>query len=199
VVGRAIEGMTQPFPASVVDACRRLRALGRERGMPVTAWLLAVDVSTQQMWLADRSGPLRDFSVSTSNKGLGSRMDSWQTPPGWHRVAQRIGRGRPLGSVYSSRRFTGEILPPRMWKGREGDKILSRILWLEGLESGTNRGGKVDSRTRYIYIHGTNHEHRLGSPASNGCIRMGNRDIGALFDEVAGRPVWCWIGERQAG
>jgi lipoprotein-anchoring transpeptidase ErfK/SrfK len=163
--------------------------------MPGSAWLLVVDVTPQRLWMVNRSGPVRAFAVSTSERGLGTQMHSLKTPGGWHRVAQRIGKGRPPGSVFSSRRFTGEVLASRMWAGANSDdKILSRILWLEGLEPGLNRDGDVDSRARFIYLHGTNHEDRLGTPASKGCIRMGNHDIVALFDEVTGRAVWCWIG-----
>lgn len=89
----------------------------------------------------------------------------------------------------------GQVLPPAKWRdGGDADLILSRILWLDGLEPGVNKGGTVDSRARYIYLHGTNHEQLLGTPASHGCIRMANRDIAAFFRMVRSRPVFVAIG-----
>ena len=110
-----------------------------------------------------------------------------RTPPGWHRIHARIGEGAPSGAVFVSREATGD-----RWKGEPeaADLILTRILTLEGLEDGVNRGPGHDSLERYIYIHGTNHEEELGRPASHGCVRMGNADVIDLFARVAvGDPV----------
>ena len=127
----------------------------------------------------------RSFKVSTAIAGIGSKAGSDQTPPGWHRVHSRYGGRAAIGQVLKARRIVpGEIVPEAEWGSGDGDKVLSRLLWLEGLEVGVNRSrnGDIDSFLRHIYIHGTNQEQKLGTPASHGCIRMGNRDIVELFE-----------------
>ncbi len=143
-----------------------------------------VDVARQTMTVTDRRGAVvRVYRVSTARAGLNAREGSGGTPPGRHRVARLFGHTAAPGQVFVSRRAVkGRILPPEAWRGT-GDKdyVLTRILWLDGLEPGVNRGGAVDSRARYIYVHGTNQEQRLGTPASHGCIRMANTDVIAFF------------------
>jgi len=124
------------------------------------------------------------FSISTSSSGLGSEPGSNRTPVGRFAVGDKIGADAPLGAVLVSREPTGEIAAlespddPR-------DLVLTRILWLEGLEP-----HNANTRERYIYIHGTNHEERLGEPCSHGCVRMRNADMVALFENVEpGTPV----------
>jgi UDP-N-acetylmuramate--alanine ligase len=168
------------------------------RGLPRAGVLLAVDVPAQRLRAITRRGVWRIFRVSTAARGLGNAAGSFRTPTGWHRVAARIGAGAPLGQVFRARRRTRRVLPPTAWRGtEEGDLIVTRILRLAGLEPGINRGSGVDSFARYIYIHGTNHEEHLGTPASHGCIRMGNRDLLALFRFLGRRPTWCWIGSAS--
>jgi len=97
----------------------------------------------------------------------------------------KIGEGCPLGAVFRRRRPTGEVFTPALAAGFPGrDWILSRILWLDGLQQGVNRGGRLDTLRRFIYIHGTADEHLVGQAASHGCIRMRNADIVDLFDRV---------------
>ncbi len=124
----------------------------------------------------------RSYPVSTAANGLGNRVDSLKTPIGLHRIKQKVGRGEPLGMVFEARKATGRISKKN--DNREDDEITSRILWLDGLEPGFNNGGANDSYSRYIYIHGTSDEKRIGEPVSHGCIRMKNRDVIELFDEV---------------
>ncbi|MGB1270849.1 MAG: L,D-transpeptidase family protein, partial [Endozoicomonas sp.] len=110
----------------------------------------------------------------------------WQTPLGRHVIRAKIGEGLPLHSVFVSRRFTGEIYSPGLtavYPGRK-DWILTRILWLSGLEPGYNRLGSVDTMRRYIYIHGSPDTAEMGVAGSRGCIRMYGRDIIDLFDRV---------------
>ncbi len=148
-------------------------------------WLLVL-ISNQRLYVLERDTIIRSYPVSTSKFGPGQKKDSFKTPLGLHRIYKKIGEGVPLGGVFAARKFTGEVaeIPSA------GDLITTRILWLEGLEEGKNRGGDVDSRERFIYIHGTPEEHLLGKPASKGCIRMGNRDILELFKIVEeGTPV----------
>lgn len=120
------------------------------------------------------------YPCSTAARGTGNREGSNQTPLGWHEVAERIGDGLPEGAVFTERKYAG-----RAWTKdapTEKDFVLTRILWLRGLEPGTNLGKGVDSHDRYIYIHGTPAEDKIGTPASLGCIRMRNRDVIELFD-----------------
>ena len=124
----------------------------------------------------------RTYPVSTAANGLGNRVDSLKTPIGLHRVKQKIGGGEPPGMVFKAREPTGHISKKN--DNREEDEITSRILWLDGLEPGFNNGGVHDSFSRYIYIHGTSDEMRIGQPVSHGCIRMKNPDVIELFDEV---------------
>ncbi|MEI8233158.1 MAG: L,D-transpeptidase [Verrucomicrobiota bacterium] len=118
------------------------------------------------------------FPVSTSGFGLGSEPGSNKTPLGRFAISEKIGADAPLGAVFSSREPTGEQAPPHS-PGDPRDLVLTRILWLEGLEP-----GNANTKDRYIYLHGTNHEERIGEPCSHGCVRMRNADIIALFDLV---------------
>lgn len=118
------------------------------------------------------------YVVSTAANGVGHKPDSNKTPAGLFAVAEKFGAGAPLGSVFKAREATGEIWTPNeALKHDARDLTLTRILWLEGL-------GKRNANTkaRYIYIHGTNHEDTLGQPVSEGCVRVSNRDAVELFD-----------------
>jgi len=175
--------------------CRVTFAAAMARGLSHEGVLLVVDVGKQRLRVITRRGVWRTFRVSTASNGVGNAAGSNATPSGWHRVAKWIGDGAPAGQVFRSRRRTHRVLAPETWRMPEGeDLILSRILWLAGLEPGINQGPGIESFARYIYIHGTNHEQLLGTPASHGCVRMANRDIIELFDFTSGRETWCWIG-----
>jgi len=141
--------------------------------------------------LSDQGGELERYSVSTSRHGAGEQEGSFRTPRGEHIVRAKIGIGQPLNTVFRGRRPTGEIWTPQLGERFAGrDWILTRILWLSGLEVGKNRLGKVDTMRRYIYIHGSPDSVPMGAPGSIGCIRMRNHDIVELFDRVpAGTPV----------
>lgn len=144
-----------------------------------------VDLRRQTLELIERARVLLSYPVSTSAKGAGEREGSEQTPRGLHEIRAKIGAGAPAGTVFVERRPTGEICTPdRVRAEPERDWILSRVLWLRGLEPGRNRFGDVDSMRRYIYIHGTPHESSIGTPASHGCIQMRNADVIELFDRV---------------
>ena len=127
----------------------------------------------------------REFLVSTSRYGPGEQSGSLCTPRGLHLIRAKIGEGLPVGAVLRGRRPTGEVFSPALDRSEPGrDWILSRILWLSGLESGRNRLGNVDSMRRYIYIHGTPDHEPMGVPFSHGCIRMRNGDVCWLFGAV---------------
>lgn len=124
--------------------------------------------------------------ISTSRFGVGQMMNSFKTPLGLHRIARKIGGGYPIGTVFESRQPVGYT-----WTTHPDGAIVNRILWLEGLEHGLNRGGNVDSFRRYIYIHGFSDETTLGRPASRGCIHVSADDIFPLFDMLpVGTLVW---------
>jgi len=143
---------------------------------------LVGSVEEQRLFLCRADRIIGTYAVSTSRLGVGIREDSLKTPPGLHRICEKIGSGAPLGRIFRDRMDTGID-----WDGvsREDNLILTRILRLEGLEEGINRGPGVDSHERYIYIHGTSREDLLGTPFSHGCLCLGNADIISLFDAVS--------------
>ncbi len=162
---------------------------------------LVVDLSGQTLSVIEDGAEKRRYRVSTSRHGAGERSGSCRTPRGRHVVRAKIGAGSPSGAVFRGRRPTGEVISDALVATHPGrDWILSRILWLSGCEPGANRLGEVDSMSRYIYIHGTPYEDRLGQPASEGCVRMGNADVIELFDTVpAGTPVEIVEAAAAAG
>ena len=113
---------------------------------------------------------------------MGCRMNSFKTPTGLHSVSSMLGKGLPSGTLFKNRRPTEKVI--KKIPLDNSDYITSRILRLNGLEEGKNKGGDVDSYNRYIYIHGTPHCNTLGSKQSQGCIRMSDRDVIKLFDLV---------------
>ena len=147
---------------------------------------LDICIARQQLTLFAAGTALRQYPVSTAKNGPGQQKGSECTPTGWHRIRAKIGAGAPINSVFIGRRPTGEVYTPQLAiEQPQRDWILSRILWLGGLEAGYNRYGNVDSSWRYIYIHGCPDQLINGVPASHGCIRMRNADMIELFDSVA--------------
>ena len=157
---------------------------------------LAVDLESQVLHLLEGRRALARWPVSTGRNGVGEADGSGRTPRGWHRIRACIGAGQPQGTVFAGRRPTGEVYSPALAQAQpERDWILSRILWLCGEEPGRNRGGRVDTQRRFIYIHGCPDECPMGVPLSHGCVRMRNADVIALFEEVtAGVRVWLGHG-----
>jgi hypothetical protein len=146
-----------------------------------------VDVFERNPHAASRTHTfVRRFRCSTSKFDIGQAAGSNRTPLGLHRISDKIGGGWPVGAVFKSRQMIGYT-----WQGLPNATITNRILWLEGLEPGFNRGGNVDSHSRYIYIHGTGDEPSLGRPASHGCIHLAANDLIPLFDKLpVGTLVW---------
>ena len=133
---------------------------------------------------------IKTYSVSTGKNGLGEHLGSECTPRGWHRIHSIIGLDTPINSVFVARLWTGELYSSELAsKHPTRDWILTRIIQLDGLEPGRNKGGDVDSLERYIYIHGTPDISPLGVPGSHGCIRMRNSDIIELAS-------WARLGTR---
>lgn len=146
-----------------------------------TNHLLVVSVSRQEMTLYENGEPRRRFKISTSKNPPSCVADSEGTPDGLHVVADRIGADAPLGTVFKGRVSTGRLFSEMPTDEQIRNLITTRILRLRGLEPGHNAGEGCDSYNRYIYIHGTNHEDRLGTPQSAGCVLMANAEIAALF------------------
>jgi hypothetical protein len=144
--------------------------------------MIIVSIQEQMLFQRRRTGVWRAYPVSTASMGAGNMRDSLQTPTGRHRIAKKIGAGLPPLTAFSRRKPFCIYNPETDDSNR--DWILSRILWLEGVQTGINRRGMVDTKSRYIYIHGTHEEQKIGSPASHGCIRMRNCDILNLFDHA---------------
>jgi lipoprotein-anchoring transpeptidase ErfK/SrfK len=138
----------------------------------------------------------RSHVISTSLRPPSNVQDSLGTPRGLHEIGEKIGAGTPPGIVFNTRVSTGRHYSEFDPAAAARNLITTRILWLRGLEPGVNAGTNaagevVDTHDRYVYIHGTNHEDRLGTPNSAGCIEMNNLEILALFDEVrSGDLVW---------
>lgn len=146
---------------------------------------LVVDIATQQLHCMQGGRVIKSYAISTAAKGVGEIKGSEQTPRGKHIIRAKIGGNHPANAVFVGRRFTGEIYSSTLAEQYpDRDWILSRILWLSGLEVGKNRLHNCDTMQRYIYIHGTPDENINGLPASHGCIRMRNADIIELFDSV---------------
>jgi len=172
-----------------------------------TRFLLAVSAAEQTVSLFERSSAslrlcvkrsglatvtgrryifLKKFRCSTSRFGIGQAVGSKRTPLGLHRIAEKIGGGWPAGTVFKSREPIGYT-----WFGMPKARITTRILWLEGLEPSFNRGGNVDTHSRYVYIHGTGDETTIGRPDSCGCIHLAADDLVPLFDKLpVGTLVW---------
>ncbi len=147
---------------------------------------IEVDIAAQRLRLLDGGRLAREYPVSTATNGAGERNGSECTPRGLHVICEKIGAGSPENTVFVGRRPTGERWTPELAAAAPGrDWILTRLLWLDGCEPGRNRGGDVDTRARYIYIHGAPESAAMGVPGSHGCIRMRNRDIIELFELVA--------------
>ena len=151
-----------------------------------------ISIAQQCLWLRRGTEVLIETNISTATNGAGEQAGSEQTPRGWHKIRAAIGTGLPENSVFVGRRPTGEVYTESLGADNpDRDWVLSRILWLSGLEPGVNRLGKVDTMRRYIYLHGTPDSVSLGRPGSHGCVRMRNSDIMRLFDLVSvGTRVW---------
>ncbi len=147
--------------------------------------LIKIVIPEQTLSFLENDSVLQTYTISSGKNGVGEQMGSEQTPRGWHQVRAKIGANCAENTVFIARRPSGEIYSQqRRDASKPRDWILTRIMWLSGLELGKNRLGKVDTMRRYIYIHGSPDEVEMGVPGSRGCIRMRNKDIIELFDRV---------------
>ena len=160
----------------------RLKGLGQ----PSAEDCIVVSIDQQKLWHF-HGQECETYVVSTARAGRGCVQDSQQTPDGLHQVCEKIGAGAAPGMVFKARQPTGKLAAE--WATPEDNLITSRILWLDGLESGRNQGtdpeGRVvDTRRRFVYIHGTNQSDMLGRPNSHGCVLLSDVDVIRLFDVV---------------
>jgi hypothetical protein len=176
----SVTGVPKPF----LITCKKL-------GIMPARFVLAVSVANQTVSLFERNFAslrlcVKKIHCSTSRFGISQVAGSNGTPLGLHRVVEKIGGGWPVGTVFKGRQPIGYT-----WQRMPDAKITTRILWLEGLEPGFNRGGSVDSHARYIYIHGTGDQTTIGKPMSCGCIHLADDDLIPLFDKLpSGTLVW---------
>jgi len=144
-----------------------------------------VDLKTQTLNLKNNDISIFTTKIASAKKGVGEINGSEQTPRGWHIIRAKIGAGQPENMVFKGRRPTSELFSEPLREEHPGrDWILTRIMWLSGLEPGFNRLGNVDTMRRYIYIHGCPDSDPMGEPSSHGCIKMRNTDVVKLFDLV---------------
>ena len=148
--------------------------------------LLFVSIKNQEMYHIKEGAIVKKYIISSSEYGTGSEAGSNKTPLGLHKVKEKYGDEIPINGRMIGRVFYGQIATLYNDKTKsKTDDVTSRIFWLEGLEKGENKGEGIDSYKRYIYIHGTSEEGRLGRPASHGCIRMKNNEVIDLYKTIA--------------
>lgn len=160
----------------------RLKKLQAQFAVEPDQYAIAVSISKQRLYIIKGKKVIKQYSVSTSKYGIGNKDGSYKTPLGRHVICSKIGRNARFGMIFQNRRNTKRVA--KIGDDRNQDLITTRILRLQGLEKGKNKGKRIDTYERCIYIHGTAEEHLIGKPASHGCIRMKNRDIAELFDLV---------------
>ena len=179
------------------DGLERIKEKCDALGLKPTTRLITVSIAQQLLGFYRDGCLVKSHVVSTSLRPPSNVKDSLGTPRGLHEIAEKIGAGQPPGIVFKARVATGRHFSELSSEEQERNLITTRILWLRGLEPGVNAGndGKglcVDTHQRYIYLHGTNHEDRLGTPFSGGCVEMANLGIIELFEEVRPRDL-VWI------
>ncbi len=156
--------------------------------------LLYVDIESQSLLHIEKGTVLKVYSISSSVYGTGSKENSFKTPLGKHEIYKKLGSNLPTNAILKGRVWNGSIADIiKEPIDTDFDHVTSRIMWLDGLEEGLNKGKGIDSRKRFIYIHGTAEEGLIGKPASDGCIRMYNSDVIELFDLVDEKAqVWIY-------
>ena len=157
----------------------------KEIKQPEVEEMLFISIKKQTLYHIKEKKIISSYLISTSEYGNGNKSGSNKTPIGLHLIKKKIGDKTPINGRMIGRKFTGQIATIYLDKTKsKTDDITSRILWLSGLEEGKNKGEGIDSFSRYIYIHGTSEEGRLGTPASHGCIRMKNKEVIELYEKI---------------
>lgn len=164
------------YLCKVLEACLRLN-------IKPSQYLIYASIGEQKLYLFFENSPKKVYDISTSRAAPSCVRDSLGTPTGLHKIDGKIGAGAPLDTVFRARVPSG-TLAEQTPEERAKNLITARIMRLRGLEDGVNAGGNVDTFDRYVYIHGTNQEDKIGTPNSHGCLLMRNADIAELFDVV---------------
>ena len=168
------------LPPDLLAACQRLQ-------VKPTKFVMVVNIQRQEFSLYENGRLLETVPCSTSKYGVGEVKDSRCTPRGLHQVAEKIGEGLPAGTVFRERQVVGHTSDPKYASAG----ITTRILWLDGLEPGFNRGGNLDTHDRTVYIHGTSDQSVIGKPDSWGCVELADKDLIEVFHLVpSGSLVW---------
>ena len=162
------------------DYCESVSTLGVKR----TDNVLVASIKDQLIVRFHNGKRVKDYPMSSSKRPPSCKENSLGTPDGLHEVCEKIGEGEPLGMVFKGRKPIGLKYEECSEEEREKNLITTRILRLQGLEDGLNKGEGIDTYDRYVYIHGTNHEENLGSPASSGCLQVSNAEAVELHDEI---------------
>lgn len=179
------------MPFDFIEESARVKQSCAALSITPTNCQLIVLIEKQEMAVIEDGKIPLVYAISTSKNPPSCLADSYGTPMGLHAIADKIGSDAPEGMVFKGRVATGQHFDHVPKEEAERNLITSRILRLRGLDPGTNCGAACDSYERYIYIHGTNHEDRIGRPFSGGCLEMLNRDVIELFDRVdQGDLVW---------
>ena len=174
--------MSSPLLDLFFDKCKQLQISASQPS-------IIISIKTQKLWIFNNNTLQTKFSVSTSIAPSSCRENSFGTPWGLHQVYEKIGYNNPMGMIFKNRKPTGIVATPN----RESEnQITTRILRLKGLEEGINQGKHCDSFLRFIYIHGTNQENKIGIPQSHGCILLSNKDIIKLYKMIPNKTL-VWI------
>jgi len=168
---------------------QRLDAVCAQHSVKPSKHALWVSIGEQKLYHLAENQLQKTYVVSTSRRPPSCIENSLGTPTGLHQIAEKIGDELACGAVLQGRVPTGENSYELPADRNQENLITTRILWLRGLEPGMNAGPGVDTYRRYVYIHGTNQEQRLGTPNSHGCVLMSNADIVELFALVPGGSI----------
>lgn len=161
----------------------------QKKGIRKSPYTIVVDVKSQSLHLLKDKNVIAKYPISTSRRGLGEKINSYQTPKGVHQIVEKIGDKVPEYGIFHRRQYLGKVWQPQPHEKHRKDFIVTRVLRLKGLEKGLNAGKNrwgqnVDSEERAIYIHGTTMEWLVGKPTTKGCIHMKSRDVVDLFNRV---------------
>lgn len=163
---------------------QQVRARCASLGIELSHQSAFASLSEQKYYLFAGEVLEKVYTISSSRRPPSCVENSLGTPLGLHQIAEKIGEGAESGTVFRGRVSLGMCFWQMPEDEQQKNLITTRILWLDGLEQGVNRGQGVDTHARYVYLHGTNHEERLGTPDSHGCLLFSNADVVDLFNRT---------------
>ncbi len=189
VIAQTVNKITESRRRKIAEEIAAdIRKLEEKYELKADEYAIVVNPAKQELYLVKNREVEKVYPASTSKHGLGTKLDSYRTPWGTHRIKEKIGDGAPLGTIFIYQENTGKVATIlKRGQGWTRGAITSRIMWLDGQEPGVNKGKNakgqvVDTHERYVYIHGMASENRVGRPSSIGCIVMKNDDVIELFD-----------------